>query len=99
MKNFAVLCLYILCASAVVLAQQATNLSAFHRSGQTFLTWNEASGSSEGDTYRIYRHTSAINASNLASAVRIAEIPHNSGYYRREANRFTPPHPDFVQTR
>ena len=52
---------------------QPTNVAAFHRSGQTFLTWDERAGLA-GESYRIYRHSQPIDAGNLASAVRIYEV-------------------------
>lgn len=45
-------------------------LSAFHRSGQTFLTWRETSAR---DSYHVYRHTQPITRDNLASARRLTE--------------------------
>ncbi len=43
----------------------STRLSAFHRSGQTFLTWQE---SGPDDGYHVYRHNSPITRSNIKSA-------------------------------
>lgn len=78
---------------------QATNLKATHRSGQTFLTWNEATGSSSSDSYRIYRHTAPINASNISNLTPLVTVPHNSGFYSREADRNFGPHSTFFQRR
>jgi hypothetical protein len=97
--NFFFSVIIIFTLNNAIVAQQATNLDAFHSSGQTFLTWNEATGSTDGDTYRIYRFTSAINAGNLSSATMVAEVSHNSGYYTREASRTNLPHPSFAQQR
>lgn len=69
----------------VNLAQPA-NLQVFHRSGQTFLTWNENTGIS-GERYIVYRHTAPINSSNLSSAIPIAIVKEGSSYYRIEAVR------------
>ena len=44
------------------------DLTAFHRSGQTFLTWQETSGSRG---YHVYRNNVPINAGNLSDADRI----------------------------
>ena len=52
---------------------QPTNFAAFHRSGQTFLTWEERGGLS-GESYRVYRHTQPITAGNLAAAARLCEV-------------------------
>ncbi|MEM7258285.1 MAG: hypothetical protein AAF404_12975, partial [Pseudomonadota bacterium] len=43
-------------------------LRAFHRSGQTFLTWQETA---PDDGYHVYRHNQPITTSNLRSAERI----------------------------
>ncbi len=52
---------------------QPVNLQAFHRSGQTFLTWTERADLA-GESYRIYRHTQPIAAGNLAAATRLYEV-------------------------
>ena len=52
---------------------QPTNFQAFHRSGQTFLTWTERADFS-GESYRVYRHTAPITANNLAAATRLYEV-------------------------
>jgi|GEM_PF-2428560 len=61
---------------------QPTDLRAWRRSGQTFLTWRECP---QAERYRIYRHTQPIHAGNLASATLVAEVPQGSAFYRREA--------------
>jgi len=43
-------------------------LAVFHRSGQSFLTWNESASDSG---YHVYRHSSPITAGNLNNAERI----------------------------
>ncbi|MCA9050977.1 MAG: hypothetical protein KDA89_19705, partial [Planctomycetaceae bacterium] len=48
----------------------ATGLQVFHRTGQTFITWNEATNVG-GEHYNVYRHTSPINTSNLSQAQRL----------------------------
>ena len=48
----------------------ATGLLAFHRSGQTFLTWNE-DGQVTGEKYNIYRSASPITSANLSSAQKL----------------------------
>ena len=53
--------------------RQPTNFAAFHRSGQTFLTWDERPGLS-GESYRVYRHAQPITAGNLAAATRLYEV-------------------------
>ena len=64
-------------------AQTPTELDAFHRSGQTFLTWRELPGAGN-EHYRVYRHTAPITSGNLGSATRIAEIPDSSAMYLTE---------------
>lgn len=64
---------------------QPTNLRAFHRSGQTFLTWTESAALS-GESYRIYRSAEPITAANLASATRLYEVWEDSASFH--GNRF-----------
>ncbi|MFZ4849823.1 MAG: putative glycoside hydrolase [Caldilinea sp.] len=66
-------------------ATQPTALTALHRSGQTFLTWQEQPGT--GVRYRVYRHHAAIDATNLAQATLLyADVPQDSA--RFYANRY-----------
>ena len=51
---------------------QPAGLTAFHRAGQTFLTWSEVGGLA-GERYHIYRHTAPITAANLGQARRLTE--------------------------
>lgn len=51
-----------------------TEVSAFFRHGQTFLTWKE-DGSRE---YRIYRHKAPITESNVTEATLLATVDDNS---------------------
>ncbi len=48
----------------------ATALQAFHRSGQTFITWNE-DASLTGEKYNVYRSTSPITTANVGSAQKL----------------------------
>ena len=64
---------------------QPTNCHAFHRSGQTFLTWTERADLA-GEFYRVYRHTQPITAANLASATRLYEVWEGSADFH--ANRY-----------
>ena len=89
MNRISLLRSFIICVGWLLLipgtstAQSPTELSAFHRSGQTFLTWREAEG--DGDEfYRIYRHDSPITQVNLRSATIIATIPDSSAMYLTE---------------
>lgn len=52
----------------VLNGETVTQLSAVHRSGQTFLTWREVNNSTG---YHVYRHTSPITENNLNSAERL----------------------------
>ncbi len=66
---------------------QPTNLSAFHRSGQTFLTWTE-DPSTSGEAYHVYRHTAPIDAGNIDQATRLTErwgpLPEGSSIFYTE---------------
>ncbi len=64
---------------------QPSGLRAFHRSGQTFLTWQERPDIA-GESYRVYRYNQPITAANLAEAVRLYEVPEGSA--RFFANRY-----------
>ena len=64
---------------------QPTNVTAMHRSGQTFITWSER-GDLTGEHYRIYRHYLPINAANLSLARPLFEVAEDSG--RFYANRY-----------
>ena len=44
--------------------------NAFHRSGQTFLTWDESNQSVD---YHVYRHNQPITSSNLGDATRLTD--------------------------
>jgi len=69
---------------------QPTGLIAFHRSGQTFLTWNEVTSLS-GEGYHVYRHTASINATNISQATRLTTkwgpLPEGSSIYYTERDR------------
>lgn len=65
-----------------------TGLAAMHRSGQTFLTWNELSAE-QGERYRVYRHVEPITADNLAAAVLLYEVPEGTANFY--ANRYNDP--------
>ncbi len=67
------------CSSAA--ARPATDVKAFFREGQTFVTWTE-DGSTTGERYRVYRHTERITPANLARAKRLAEVPEGSCRFR-----------------
>jgi predicted peptidase len=61
--------------------QAQTNIQAFHRCGQTFVTWME---SPMAQTYRIYRHAQPISLSNLAQAQYIVTLGQGSGRHITE---------------
>ncbi len=50
-----------------VLPQTISELTALHRSGQTFLVWPESGGAS----YHVYRHSVPVTQDNLASAQKL----------------------------
>ncbi len=65
---------------------QPDGIAAFHRSGQTFITWHETDAL-EDEFYVIYRHTEPINADNIDLAVRIATVPQGSSIFWTERGR------------
>jgi hypothetical protein len=71
---------------AASLHAAVSNADAFHREGQTFLTWTE-DASVSGEHYRIYRHTSPITPANLAAATRLAELPEGTACFKEMYNR------------
>jgi hypothetical protein len=69
-------------------------LTAFHRSGQTFLTWPEIPDSPTM-TYQVYRHTAPIDQNNLDAVQPLAEVPQGSGiYWTERARAIEPPYED-----
>lgn len=62
---------------------------AFHRAGQTFLTWPEVAGSG-AITYRIYRQPTPPEGGLTPEAL-IAEVPQGSGIYWTERARVAQP--------
>jgi hypothetical protein len=71
--------------AARVPAPAVSGLEARHRSGQTFLTWNEL-GAQRGERYRVYRHAQPITATNLARATLLYEVPEGTANFH--ANRY-----------
>ncbi len=65
---------------------QPDGLAAAHRAGQTFLTWNEVVAAVDA-AYRVYRHTAAIGAGNLAAATPLATVPAGSSRYATDSDR------------
>lgn len=61
-------------------AWKVSGLAGFHRSGQTFLTWDEV-GSPTGARYAVYRHRAPLAATNLAGAERLAVVPRDSARF------------------
>jgi len=73
------LLLLVLLLAVPVVAQQATNLTAAHRHGQTFLTWNNLAQT--GVVYRVYRSANRITqSSDLASATLLGSVGDSSSY-------------------
>jgi dienelactone hydrolase len=71
-----------------------TGLTAFHRSGQTFLTWTELPDRSTM-LYQVYRHTAPIDASNVATAQLVARVPQGSDiFWTERARALEPPYED-----
>ncbi|MCG8552253.1 MAG: DNRLRE domain-containing protein, partial [Desulfobacterales bacterium] len=61
---------------------QVSGLTAFHRSGQTFLTWQENAytGQFYDVSYKIYRYHQPINAANLDQAQCAGEVFQGSAF-------------------
>ncbi len=57
-----------------------TELKAFYREGQTFLTWKEEP-SAKGSWYRVYGAPEPITAENLPSAALLAKVPEGSNRF------------------
>ncbi len=102
MRKLALAC--ILTAILVPLAGAAepgvTGIKAFHRHGQTFVTWKDAAEGKEGTKYRysLYRSDAPITQANLARAERVIQgILNNSckllGMDLTEADRLDPKKP------
>jgi len=79
-------CLATLIAAAAATATPPTQLRAFFREGQTFITWKE-DNSVKGESYRVYRLAEPITAGNLRHARRLGEVPEGSSRFREMWNR------------
>lgn len=74
--------------------QPAGAITAFHRSGQTFLTWPEVAGD-PALTYRVFRHSAPLDADTLDQAQLLAEMPQGSGiFWTEHARALEPPFDD-----
>ncbi|MBP7868234.1 MAG: prolyl oligopeptidase family serine peptidase [Acidobacteria bacterium] len=67
-------------APAAAAPPQPTAIQVFHRSGQTFVTWDERADL-PGEHYRVYRHTQPVNAGNLSQATRLCEVAEGSSRF------------------
>jgi pimeloyl-ACP methyl ester carboxylesterase len=69
-------------------------LTAFHRSGQTFLTWSEDTTQS-GERYHVYQAPNPITTANLAQATRLTEtwgpLPEGSSNFYTDWERIPEP--------
>ncbi|RPJ43576.1 MAG: hypothetical protein EHM21_11310, partial [Chloroflexi bacterium] len=75
-------------ALMVTQGARTERLSIFHRSGQTFLTWEER-GDLQGERYRVYRSAAPITAANLAQAQFLYQVGKDSA--RFYANYYNDP--------
>ncbi len=73
----------IVLSAGISFGAQPSNINAFFREGQTFITWDEDNGQS-GERYRIYRSTSEIT--DLGSADLVAEIDEGSSTFEHMHN-------------
>ena len=80
--------LFLFDREGVAQPSQSSNLNAFHRSGQTFLTWFELTDL-HGEQYRVYRHTAPITVANLNQARLLVTLPEGSSAYHTERMRAT----------
>lgn len=78
----------------VLAADSPTGLTAVHRSGQTFLTWQAATGA---QSYRVYRDDQPITAGTLGAAELLYEV--QSGSANFYADRYYSEATDTWQTR
>ncbi|OGJ86580.1 MAG: hypothetical protein A2350_09545 [Candidatus Raymondbacteria bacterium RifOxyB12_full_50_8] len=63
----------VLCVTGAAMATP-TNVQAFFRDGQTFITWTEDGSSA----YDVYRHTAVIDTSTIGQAIKIATVDNAS---------------------
>ena len=79
MKGFSVFfaLLGILAVQSPVFSARPTNCTAFFRSGQVFITWNEVVN---GQAYVIYSKTSPITAGDLIESNKRFQVAQNSAY-------------------
>jgi hypothetical protein len=75
-------------------ADAPAGLTAVHRSGQTFLTWQAADGAT---SYRVYRDDQPIDAGNVLAADLLYEVGSGSGNFY--ADRYYAKSTDTWQTR
>jgi len=71
---------------------QPTGIAVFHRSGQTFITWDERTDIQE-EQYRIYRHDQPVTESTIDTAGLLAVLPEGTSIFhteRRRAEDFPP---------
>lgn len=81
MKNILLAIVYILIPVCNVYASNPTDVKAFFREGQTFLTWKE-DNSVKGEKYKIYRKSEPITLTNLSKAKMLAEISEGSSLFQ-----------------
>ena len=66
-----------------------THIEAFHRGGQTFITWPEDTSIS-GEHYVVYRHDEPITDATIDEAERLAVVDEDSGLFRNEVESGNP---------
>jgi len=71
----------VMLAAARLHAEQPTDVKAFFRDGQTFITWRE-DAAAQGESYRVYRSDRPITAAGLARARMILEVREGSCKFR-----------------
>ena len=76
-------------AAAQTAPPAPTDVQLLHRSGQTFLTFDELP-QTPGARYRVYRSDQPFDESSLAQASLLVELPVDSGVFYPERYRTTP---------
>ena len=71
----------VLFGPAALEAAQPTDVRAFFRDGQTFITWKE-DGAATGETYRVYRSGRPLTTAGLAGAKMVLEVREGSCRFR-----------------
>ena len=75
------MCLAGASAATTYPAVKVTQVKAFFRDGQTFITWQE-DNAIRGEAYRVYRHAEPITSESLSQARLLAVVPEGSSRFQ-----------------